>query len=374
MMTVLITLIALPSAGVYQSDWMPGIIHCHTTFSDGSGNIPQRALRARQEGCLFMIVTDHNDEIPNKNKPSAQWYGRPFNPRGVDVGFADYVRECREQTCSGFVCIPGLEIAAKWQAEDDTLDESHTLALGAYGTRSDRILDRIQFGTDQQVNVIRRINQLGMLSVAAHPKLISTLSATFPPWEWQRNRYDLRSPDRYAGIQGIEFFNDKTDEQETDTLEWYLSMVRARRPVFVTAGNDSHGWGDLDDDERWQKKTWIKTTRVNANSILDAISHGYTCATAKEIRIVNVGVMRPYTRIMYEPPKVATNIECDQGFPSDLVIYRDGIEMYRMPVAGQTSIPAVLADGDATVGVHWYVLYMKGALVSSPIIVDYRKR
>jgi hypothetical protein len=50
----------------------PGALHIHTTYSDGTGTIPQIAAAARQAGLKWIVISDH-DSLAGKDE--AGWYG-----------------------------------------------------------------------------------------------------------------------------------------------------------------------------------------------------------------------------------------------------------------------------------------------------------
>ncbi|MBP6964054.1 MAG: hypothetical protein KBC96_06575 [Armatimonadetes bacterium] len=388
------------------SQWYSGIVHVHTTFSDGSDNIPQRVETARKLGYKFLIVTDHYEQINSLEKPTAKYGGNLANPAAVDITFKDYRRNCDEQTTDGeFVTIPGAEIQAIWKAESDTQDMSHTLALGPLGESGSKDLDKLLSKQGSQREIISCVNgKMRMLPVAAHPTLISEKS--FPKvWEWQRCRYDLRSPEAYEGIRGVEFFNSETPEQDRGVLDWYMSLIRdemkkpqnKRKTILVTAGCDSHGWKDLKDLERWLRVTRVWADELTSEGLLKALGEGRCYASAmgaylKESSHLpggtaqNVGI--PTFRFTVALParsdsflnsivrnygvtlKVATELLSEKIGTTDIVMYRDGVEVpeSRKSFKGTpTSVSYEWTDKSASLGEHWYVLCVDGLLVTSPI-------
>ncbi|MBI2842139.1 MAG: hypothetical protein HYX78_01935 [Armatimonadetes bacterium] len=396
---------AVPPAPAGQ--WYSGIIHVHTTFSDGSDNVPQRVELAKKLGYKFVIITDHYEQIGSPEKVSLRYVAA--NPRGVDVGFPDYVRNCGEQTRDGsFVAIPGAEIQTIWHAEPDTTDASHTVALGSVGTSGDDKLIKMFSEADRQEDVIKWVDKHHLLSVAAHPTLISTKSATITPWEWQRNRYDLRKPDRYVGIRGVEFFNSQTDQQNHDVLAWYLSLLREemkkpkdkRKPIFVTAGCDSHGWKDPNDLERWLRGTYVWANGLSTSGILDALASGRSYASTGGVYLKEMNYLpgepvqnvdTPTFRFTVAFPSRSTSflltLSKSYGIPLKLVAdligesnvtttimtYRDGelVPESRATFKGMpTSVKYTWTDKTAAPGEHWYVLWVDGRLVTSPIRLE----
>jgi predicted metal-dependent phosphoesterase TrpH len=49
----------------------PAIIHCHSTYSDGTKDIPEIAAIAESVGVRILMMTDHNHLRPLKDGTSA---------------------------------------------------------------------------------------------------------------------------------------------------------------------------------------------------------------------------------------------------------------------------------------------------------------
>lgn len=380
-------------------EWYPGLVHVHSTFSDGRDNVPRCVEKAKETGYKFMIITDHYELIAATDKGNAKTYQSPLNHGGVDYGFADYVRNCKEQTKDGeFVTIPGAEVSASWHSGSDTWDSSHTLALGPLGSSSaedpyslllkqtgpmptpadvisgdpNKLLPKASALT--QAEAIACVNEkMHMLPVAAHPTLVSDVSFTDRPWEPLRCRYDLSSPDKYAGIKGVEFFNVCKVQQNHDVLAWYLSLVKQRQPVFVTSGCDSHTAGVTDS---WQRVTWVFADSLNSKGILKALGDGQSYAAANGACIKEIN---------YRPGKSVQTVDRPEfrftiwflgkavSSPKTIVMYRDGAEVAdsrRTFKKGLTDLKYEWNDTTASAGEHWYVLWIDGCLVTSPIRVN----
>ncbi len=363
----LVTLALLMSARLAWAEWYQGIVHVHTTFSDGSDNIPQRVAKAKRAGCKFLVVTDHYEQIASSAKTPAKWYGQVVANPGVDIGFKDYRRNCDEQTLNGsFVTIPGAEVQTVWHAEPSTIDYSHTLALGNI---TELYRNESRQPTSQR-DVIAWINRNGLLAVAAHPVLISTRSATSTPWERQRFRYDRRSPEAYEGLKGIEFFNSQTAEQDAETLSWYLGLLKKGQRVFVTSGCDSHGWKDPSDSERWQRRTYVYIEdKLTSKNLLGAIRAGRTIATAHGAKLSDLNCV-PGTTYAVDRPVISFRLEFGKRLTQSksIHLYRDGKIVAKDSLrAGESARSYRFEDTQASTGLHLYTIVVEQALVTSPI-------
>ncbi len=83
-----------------------GSIHMHSTFSDGSGEVPDIANFANEVGLDFIILTDHNT-LRALEEGYEKWYDNTF-------------------------CLVGCEI-------NDKENKNHYLALGINETYSTRM-------------------------------------------------------------------------------------------------------------------------------------------------------------------------------------------------------------------------------------------
>ena len=379
----------ISSAGFGNTRWHPGIIHAHSTFSDGSDNIPRRVERAKEANVKFLVVTDHYEWINERDKPGSKYFG------GQDFGFEDYIRNCSEQTNSDFVTIPGAEIASFWSPEPEQNNRAacHTLALGPVDEdslllelgRNPNIPDDDPHQSfDKQQDIINEVNQRGWLSVAAHPSLLSTRTLPFS-WEWQDMRYDRNKAE---GIQGIEIFNTAiksvtTPEDENwGTISWYLDLIRQGKPVFVTSGCDSHdsrldvGIVDPDELKRWTRKTWVFSEKLETESLLDAIAQGRTYAANYGASFEFLNYIPGFQVREVERAKFLFKVKFEDEVTSDKTvrIYRDGI---LIPESVQTVLAHTInllngfyyvwEDKGAEDGEYQYVIEVEGHLITSPI-------
>lgn len=49
-----------PIPALVEMDDLKGIIHCHSTYSDGQNTMEEMALAAKERGCTYLVMTDHS--------------------------------------------------------------------------------------------------------------------------------------------------------------------------------------------------------------------------------------------------------------------------------------------------------------------------
>jgi hypothetical protein len=197
-----------------------GVLHLHSTYSDGEFSLAELRQLFRADGCRFACVTDHADA---------------FNADGqLDA----YRRECEALSDDQFRFVAGLEYTC--------VDRMHVLGYGVTG----RIAS-----SDPEV-VIARIREMGGIAVVAHPKdtAFATIEALAP------------QPD------GIEVWNSKYDGRYAPRPGTFalLARARARRPdIRAFYGQDLH----------WRRQyrglfVQVDCTEPRRDSILSALASG----------------------------------------------------------------------------------------------------
>ncbi|MBM2821010.1 MAG: POLIIIAc protein [Candidatus Berkelbacteria bacterium] len=176
--------------------WYSGIIHVHSNFSDGIRQPKVVMSKAISSQASFLIVTDHYEQIDSLKKHLYQ--------TTKNHGFSNYLDFFR--STSALIVLAGAEITAK-QGDHNT----HTLALGKI--HQDSVLGAIQGQDNSQQAIVSRIKELGMLSVAAHPSVITAGSLSVSdPIEPTNYFYDR---DNSRDLTGIEFGNEDPDRGKT---------------------------------------------------------------------------------------------------------------------------------------------------------------
>ncbi|MBI2263263.1 VWA domain-containing protein [Candidatus Berkelbacteria bacterium] len=342
-----------------SADWHLGFIHSHSTFSDGTRNPEQLVRQAKKSGAEFLFVTDHFEQIPQKEGKKGALFGDDF-------GFENYAERFRQAGLNqNLLVITGAEIATYWNGA-----ASHALALGNLAFPDDQLAS-FQMQENTQQKVIDRLNEMGLLPVAAHPFLIAQ---KYQQWHGGISNLQFQISEA-RGLIGIEFFNDETFEGYERTMAWYLMLIGQGKKVVVIAGCDSHTpLLDVDDPNRWQRKTDVFCQQLSESSLLQSIKEGKTSA-------LNLGVRLGKTSHIpgFEPLKVTkpVGLEIEILLPEKtkkellVNIYRDGGKVSEGKI--NQGIKEALLTVLETVflpGLHSYVLEIPEVLITSPFYFD----
>lgn len=141
-----------------------GIIHLHTVYSDGSGQVPDIMNDAQEQGLDFILFTDHNT-LKAKKDGWEGWYGDT-------------------------IAIFGCEL-------NDKNDENHLLVFG---------VDEIVHKNKSAVEYTHEISEKGGISFLAHPHEKRNSIPEYPPYPW--NAWDSQS------FTGMEIWNHMSDWME----------------------------------------------------------------------------------------------------------------------------------------------------------------
>lgn len=234
--------------------WYKVLIHSHCRdFSDGALSAAQVIKTAKKMGYAALIETDHYRSIFEKGGGNPEAFGK-------------YRQAFTSQ--DGIIVVPGAEIVTV---------TAHILALGDIVYDEELLRLYGQRGVQQQV--LDRIAELGLISVAAHPSLREAMNPKSPgnytdmTFDWENAR----------GLGGVEMLNDK--EFYSETVQRYVNGVLRGENWFVTAGCDQHGAVNPALDERWQRATWVWVEGAfTKQSLLAAIRQGQTYA-AEGVRL-----------------------------------------------------------------------------------------
>ena len=188
------------------------VIHLHSTYSDGTGTVPQIARAAQRAGVDVVLLTDH-DTLKAKERGEERWYG--------DV-----------------LVLVGEEVSPT--------DRDHFLAFGI-----DKVIDRRLSGPE----ICEAVAAAGGFGFGAHP-----FSRGFEPIK--RRGIPFADPDSLSGIELWSFLNDTGERVrgirdiarmilapqraiggpvEENLREWDR-LCQARRVVAI-GGLDAHQFG-----------------------------------------------------------------------------------------------------------------------------------
>ena len=167
-----------------------GVLHVHSTYSDGEFSLRELKQLFLSEGCRFICMSDHANAMD-------------------EAKLAAYVAECQELSDSAVQLIPGLEF-----------DCDRRLHLLGYGVTA------LCEATNPQ-DVIRHVRQEGGVAVIAHPR--------DPEFGWVES-FEV-TPD------GIEVWNSKYDGKRAPRARTFrlLYRMQERAPrLRAFYGQDLH--------------------------------------------------------------------------------------------------------------------------------------
>jgi hypothetical protein len=380
-----VLVLALASVG-HAAEWCAGVIHLHTTYSDGDNSPTElRGLvRERLNGFgapphTFMMVTDHFEVLDGKRRQAHKPY-------------SSYRPTIQALSVPGqFLAMPCLELAAAWQAAgQDVTANCHTLALGvlppsypelaAHYVEHPLVLEP-KFGAQREL--LSAVRAMGMLPIAAHPDEYGRVEIHVPKslMEVMDYRFDQR-PENWGDLAGVEVMNELVSSQDEEDIHFYLRVVATGRPVCVTAGADFHGTGvsplpQIPVKEILkclQRFTYVYVDSFDEAGIQAGMAAGRTYAARFGARLDSISPMVGEHAVSSSPTiSAAISLHGEEQTPKEILIYRDGVlvEGSRKEWGGKTrSTTYEWTDPDAKSGEeHSYVLRVGEVLLTSPMYV-----
>lgn len=215
-----------------------GVLHIHSTHSDGEFSIAELRELYIGAGCRFACITDHADSFDEDR-------------------LAAYQRDCERHSDERFRFIPGLEYTCH--------DRMHILGYGAT-----MLIESVDPET-----VITRIADLGGVAVIAHPK--DTALAGIEQFD--------PLPD------GIEVWNSKYDGRYAPRPATFLLLERLRRrspAVRAFYGQDLH----------WRRQyrglfTMIDGDEGDRDSVLSSLRRGAFIGMKEDLQLPSDGAIEP---------------------------------------------------------------------------------
>jgi hypothetical protein len=224
---------------------LKGVLHVHSTYSDGERSLVQLRELFLGEGCRFVVMSDHADSLDAAR-------------------VRDYVAECRELSDGQFVFVPGLEFSC-----------DRRMHMLGYGVTS------LCASTDPQ-EVIAHIKRERGVSVVAHPQ-----DSAF---DWIESFEILPA--------GIEVWNTKYDGQYAPRGRTFrlLQRLQQRQPdMLAFYGLDNH----------WMKQfrelyTVVRIDGLDPQDILAALRGGNFHASKGELELPSNGRIDDATMTRFE--------------------------------------------------------------------------
>lgn len=215
---------------------MKGVLHVHSTFSDGEESLERVVTAVQTAGVDFIAVSDHAEVFD-------------------DLRMQNYVALCESLSRAGCVVIPGLEFALHG-------GDIHILGYG--------VTCRVR-ATDM-ATLVDGIHNAGGLAVLAHPPA---------------GAINMIGPIR-SKLDGIEVWNGRYDgvyAPRAESLQLLRSVRTGNLNAFAFGGIDLHKMNqthrpiyvEVDADER------------RPQSILRALVSGRSSVQAANIRIPSTG-------------------------------------------------------------------------------------
>lgn len=215
---------------------LKGVIHLHSTYSDGERTLKELRQQFSRAGCSFACITDHAEA---------------FDADSLRC----YIAECREYSDEKFLFIPGLEYECERRM--------HILGLGMLAL----------LRTRDPVNVIQEIEKRHCVSVIAHPS-----DALF---DWIESLEVLP--------RGIEVWNTKYDGQYAPRPGTFnlLARLQERQPKLLAFyGQDLH----------WKRQyskmfSWVWTDTLDRTAILQSLLSAQYHAASDRYQLPSDGAL-----------------------------------------------------------------------------------
>jgi len=173
-----------------------GVLHVHSVFSDGSGEVEQIALTAAECELDFLILTDHNT-LRARDEGYQKFYGNTFLMVGCEINDKD--------------------------------NKNHYLALG---------IDKVISTRLPPAEYIKKVTELGGVGFIAHPDEKRNQMKEHPPYPW--TDWDAE------GFTGIEIWNHMSEWMENLTEEnKYQAFMHPLRTIQGPQPETLERWDKL---------------------------------------------------------------------------------------------------------------------------------
>jgi len=173
-----------------------GLIHVHSTYSDGAKSIPQIAAIAAELDVDFMLITDHNT-LQGQADGMEGWYGNLLVGVGCEINDAD--------------------------------DKNHYLAFNIH--------QPLEFPLPAE-EYLCRVRQQGGFGFIAHPNEKRASMPEYPPYPWTQWDSDC--------FDGIEIWNHMSEWMEGLTHKnKYLRALHPRRSIVAPKKETLERWDEL---------------------------------------------------------------------------------------------------------------------------------
>jgi len=189
-----------------------GVLHVHSVFSDGSGEVQDIANLADESGLDFLILTDHNT-LRALHEGYEKFYGKTL-------------------------LLVGCEL-------NDKENKNHYLALGISETFSTRI---------PALDYVKRVKESGGIGFLAHPHEKRDSMKEHPPYPWTEWATD--------DFTGIEIWNHMSEWMENLTEQnKYQAFLHPLKSIVAPPEETLQKW-----DEIAQKRKVVGVGGIDAHA------------------------------------------------------------------------------------------------------------
>jgi hypothetical protein len=178
-----------------------GVIHIHSTYSDGSKSIPEIAKIAGEVGLDYLMFTDHHTLQPKRDNLEG-WY-------------------------DGVLVAIGYEI-------NDEADQNHYLTFN---------LEQELAASLKPLEYVEEVNKQGGFGIIAHPDEKRSAMKKYPPYPWkvwESNHYN-----------GIEIWNQMSEWLEGLThINKYWRVFNPRRSILAPMAETLEKWDSVNRERK----------------------------------------------------------------------------------------------------------------------------
>jgi len=230
---------ALPS--LIQASDIHGVLHCHSTYSDGKASIPEMARGARERGWSYIGITDHSQSA---------FYAGGLSRERV-LAQLDEIDELNEAS-DGFRILKGIEADILADGRLDYPDE----ILDRFDFVVGSIHSRLSMDRAAMTERLLRALDDPHLTILAHPT--GRLLLSRPPYDVDLDAVFEKAREAGAAIEL------NADPHRLD-LDWrYLRRAKSLG-IAIEIGPDAHSTAGLDYMEIGvgiARKAWLEPSDV----------------------------------------------------------------------------------------------------------------
>lgn len=167
-------------------------------------------------------------------------------------------------------------------------------------------------------------------------------------------------------LTGIGIFNPSPLSSEAIDVAYFLSLNMQGNHVAATCDNDAHGYLGKETNNHF---TFIQSESIDAESLIEALQSGRTYASADgtEIKNMSFAIGNNFPKIR----NVALSFSLADKFghltTPTVMMLRDGKFWQNCKADSKGNYSAI---DNIDKGKHWYVIYIGGRLITSPITVN----